>query len=174
MTAPRAAFDGRRAVAPQRGVPLVAVDANALDRTGSPRDALVDAFRAEVAAGRVRLFVPSGVLAEMRDPGAPAAVRDAALDLPPPPRAAPLTARQHIDRIRVRAIMRGDGRPGKHDADAAHLSEAAEAGCDAFLTRDGKILRKRDVLLQALPSGPRIATLDDFLSGLAPDRAGPR
>jgi hypothetical protein len=145
--------------------PLVAVDANALDRDGSPRDALVDAFRAEVAAGRLRLFVPAGVLAEMRDPGAPAAVRAAAADLPSR-RATPPTARQHIDRIRVRAIMRGDGRPGKHDADASHLSEAAEAGCHAFLTRDGKILRKRDILRQALPPGLRIATLEDFMSGL--------
>ncbi len=153
--------------------PLVAVDANALDRDGSPRDAAVDAFRAAVAAGRVRLFVPSGVLAEMRAPGAPAAVRAEALGLPPPRRAAPPTARQHIDRIRVRAIMRGDGRPGKHDADASHLSEAAEAGCDAFLTRDGKILRKRDVLRQALPPHLHIATLDGFLSGLAPDEGAP-
>ena len=156
-----------------RAAPLVAVDANALDRDGSSRDAAVGAFRAAVAAGRVRLFVPAGVLAEMLAPGAPAVVRAAALDLPPPPRAAPPTARQHIDRIRVRAIMRGDGRPGKHDADASHLSEAAEAGCDVFLTRDGKILRKRDVLRQALPPRLRIATLDEVLSGLAPSEDAP-
>lgn len=163
---------------PLGSAPLVAVDANALDRDGSPRDAAVDALLAAVAAGRVRLFVPAGVLAEMRDAGAPAAVRAAALDMPPP-RFTPPTARQHIDRIRVRAIMRGDGRPGKHDADASHLSEAAEAGCDAFLTRDGKILRRRDVLRQALPPRLRIATLDEFLSGMrpvgeAPDLGEPR
>ena len=69
--------------------------------------------------------------------------------------------------------MRGDGRPGKHDADASHLSEAAEAGCDAFLTRDGKILRKRDVLRQALPARLRIVTLDEVLSGLAPNEEAP-
>ena len=146
-----------------RVVPLVAVDANALDRDGSPRDALVDRFRAAVAAGRVRLFVPAGVLAEWRHPGAPEPIRAAAAGIVTPRAAAP-TARQHIERIRVRAIMRGDGRPGKHDADASHLSEAAEAGCDAFLTRDGKILRKRDILRQALPAGLRIATLEEFWS----------
>ena len=99
-------------------VPLVAIDANVLDRDGSTRDALVDAFQAAVAAGRLRLFVPPGVLAEMRHPGAPHGVRAAAAAAPPSPAPRPLTARQHIDRIRVRAMMRGDGRPGKHDADA--------------------------------------------------------
>ncbi len=162
-----------RSAAPGRAplAPLVAVDANALDRDGSPRDALIDAFRAAVAAGRFRLFVPAGVLAELRHPGAPDAVRAAASDLAVP-RAAPPTARQHIDRIRVRAIMRGDGRPGKHDADASHLSEAAEAGCHVFLTRDGKILRKRDILRQALPPDLGIATLEEFLSGQDRPRSG--
>ncbi|WP_237478006.1 hypothetical protein [Lichenibacterium dinghuense] len=152
---------------PANAVPMVALDANTLDPDGSPRDALVERLFALAAAGRLRLFVPAGVLAEMRDPGAPRAVRAAALALPAPPRPAAPTARQHIDRIRVRAIMRGDGRPGKHDADASHLSEAAEAGCDAFLTRDGKVLRRRDVLRQALPPGLRIATLEEFMAGTA-------
>lgn len=145
---------------------LVAVDANALDRDGSARDALVDRLRALAAEGRLRLFVPSGVADEMRHPRSPDAVRAAPEASAPARPHRPLTARQHIDRIRVRAIMRGDGRPGKHDADASHLSEAAEAGCHAFLTRDGKILRKRDILRQALPPGLRIATLEDFMSGL--------
>ena len=148
--------------------PLVAVDANALDRNGSERDALVDAFEAEIAAGRLRLFLPSGVAEEMRHPRAPVAVQEradavGALAVPRLRTVAP-TARQHIDRIRLRAMLRGDGRPGKHDADASHLSEAAEAGCDVFLTRDGKILRKRDILRAALPAGLRIATLEDFMA----------
>ena len=147
--------------------PVVAIDANALDRDGSARDALVEAFEAALAAGQFRLVVPAGVAAEMRHAGAPDAVRDFAAALPPPPRAAPLTARQHIDRIRIRAVLRGDGRPGKHDADASHLSEAVEAGCTIFVTRDGKILRKRDILRGALPPGFRILTLEAFRDCLA-------
>lgn len=154
-----------------RDRPVVAIDANALDRDGSPRDAVLDAFAAAVTAGAFRLVVPSGVAGEMRHAGAPDAVRAFAAGLAPPPRAAPLTPRQHIDRIRVRAILRGDGRPGKHDADAAHLSEAAEAGCTVFITRDGKILRKRDILRGALPPGFRVVTLEEFMAGrgAAPD-----
>ncbi len=152
----------------EASVPLVAVDANLLDRDGSARDALVERFERQVAAGRFRLFVPAGVAAEMRHPNAPSAVRARADDLlalnGPPSRPAAPTARQHIDRIRVRAILRGDGRAGKHDADAAHLSAAAEAGCDVFLTRDGKILRKRDTLRAALPDALRIRTLDELIA----------
>lgn len=152
--------------------PLVALDANALDRDGGARDALVDGFLALVAEGRVRAFLPSGVAAEMRDPRAPAAVRAAAAALSSPAPRAPERApgaQRHIDRIRVRAVMRGDGRPGKHDADAGHLSEAAEAGCDHFLTGDGKILRRRDALRPMLPPGLRVGTLAEFMAGFGPD-----
>ena len=153
-----------------RDIPLVAIDANTFDRDGPTRDALIERFLAAAAAGRLRVFVPTGVAAEMRHPQAPERVRraaDAAMAeaVPPRPPSVPLTARQHIDRIRVRAVMRGDGRPGKHDADASHLSEAAEAGCSHFITRDSKVLRKRDLLSGALPSGLRVVTLDEFMAG---------
>ncbi len=156
--------------------PCVAVDANALERIGAGRDAAARAFRAAAEAGRLRVVVPSGVAAELRDPRVPEATRAAAeaaagsAGFAPLAAGRPPTARQHIDRIRVRAVMRGDGRPGKHDADAAHLSDAAEAGCSHFVTQDRKILRRRDILRGALPSGPRIASLDEFMAEL--DRDG--
>ena len=125
----------------------------------------MQAFGDAVTAGRLRLVVPAGVVEEMRRAGAPDSVRAFAAAVAPAARPAALTARQHIDRIRVRAILRGDGRPGKHDADASHLSEAAEAGCTVFVTRDGKILRKRDILRGALPPGFRITTLEDLMAG---------
>jgi rRNA-processing protein FCF1 len=145
---------------------LVAIDANALDRDGSTRDRLVESFEAQLAAGHLRLFIPAGVVEELRraPPGVQARTEAVAALAEARLRAAAPTARQHIDRIRVRAMLRGDGRPGKHDADASHLSEAAEAGCDLFLTRDGKILRKRDILRAALPAQLRIATLEEFMS----------
>ena len=166
---------GRTAIPDDGAIPRVAVDANALERIGAGRDAAADAFRAAAGAGRLQVFVPPGVAAELRDPRAPEAARAAAERIAGPegfaPAAAgrPLTARQHIDRIRVRAVMRGDGRPGKHDADAAHLSDAAEAGCSAFVTQDGKILRKRDILRGALPAGLRVSSLEEFVAVLERD-----
>ena len=113
----------------------------------------------------IALFWPSGVIAEMLHPRAPEEIRIAAHDARARP-PFPLSALQQIARIKVRAILRGDGRAGKHDADASHLSEAAEAGCRAFITWDSKILRKRDTLRLALPSGMRIRTLAEFFSAL--------
>ena len=132
------------------------------------QDLLVERFRAIVLSGSLDLLWPSGVLDEMLHPNAPEGIRAAArVALARPP--VPLSARQQIDRIRVRAILRGDGRAGKHDADASHLSEAAEAGCSTFITRDGKILRKREALRVALPADMRIRTLAEFLSELGND-----
>ena len=122
-------------------------------------------MRELATCGSIDLFWPGGVVDEMLHLHAPADIRAAAGAAQARPRR-PLSAGQHIDRIRVRAILRGDGRAGKHDADASHLSEAAEAGCARFLTRDGKILRKRDTLRTALPDGMQIRTLAEFFSEL--------
>ena len=125
-------------------------------------------LRALARSGSIDLFWLRGVIDEMLHRQAPDDIRVAAAAAKARPLER-LSARQQIDRIRVRAILRGDGRAGKHDADASHLSEAAEAGCRAFLTRDSKILRKRDTLRMALPDGLLIRTPAEFLSELGDD-----
>ena len=140
---------------------LVALDANVLDETGAEHHLLLARVEALLARRGMAVFWPSGVKTEMLHPKAPAAIQ-AIAQAAVPDRPKRLSPRQEIDRIRVRAILRGDGRAGKHDADALHLSEAAEAGCRYFLTRDGKILRKRDTLRLALPSVLRILTPTEF------------
>jgi hypothetical protein len=153
----------------------VAVDANALDRDGTERDALVDRFWKGAEAGAFTLLVPGGVRAELLHPETPGALRDLALSRPAPLRAAP-THEQKLDRIRVRAILRGDAPSGKHEADALHLSEAAEAGCAFFITHDRRILRRRADLRGVLPD-LSIVTLEKFLAqveagGEAPEEDG--
>ena len=128
----------------------VAVDANALDRDGTARDALVDRFRRKVEAGDLTVMVAGGVRDELSHPQTPPELRELALARPAPPRPA-LTHAQKLDRIRVRAILRGDAPCGKHEADALHLSEAAEAGCAVFITHDRRILRRRADLRAVLP-----------------------
>ena len=54
-------------------------DANALDRNGSPRDALVDRFRTLTSAGRLTVVVAGGVRYETEHPHTPADVQDAVL-----------------------------------------------------------------------------------------------
>lgn len=138
------------------------IDANALDRTGGPRDALVDRFAAGARDGCFTVLLPAGVREEFDRPGTPAAVRAVALAYATAPPRTPTHA-QKLDRIRVRAILRGDAGSARHEADAAHVSEAAEAGCAWFLTHDKRILRRRDDLRRVVP-GLRIATLERFLA----------
>lgn len=149
---------------------LVAADSNVFDRKTPERAALIESFVALLGSGRIGLFRGTGVEAEIAHPAA----RIAAARLPPAavrPTARPLTAAEHIARMRVRSIVQGNAKPGKHEADAAHLSEAAEAGCRYFLTYDGRFLRRRDDLHRfALPSGLRVATLDEFIETEFPER----
>lgn len=69
---------------------------------------------------------------------------------------------QHDERRRVAAVLQGNARPGKHAADASHLSEAAETGCAYFVTHDKRILDKREELRPALPPSLEIVTLTEF------------
>lgn len=141
---------------------LVGLDANVLDKSGRARDALVDRLNALVDAGRVSVVVTGSVRREVQHPHTPGQIREAALPLSFDVRKK-LTASEHISRIRVRAILRGNAHPGKHAADAEHLSEAAELGCTHFITHDGRILRKRDDLQASFANGLRIMTLAEFL-----------
>ncbi len=142
---------------------IVALDANALDRKTPSRSALVDRFVALVVSGVVELHVGPGVQAEVAHPATPDDLRHGLKAGRPRP-FRPLTAAEHIARMRVRAMVQGNARAGKHERDAAHLSEAAEAGCRYFITYDGRILGKRGELEGfALPVTLRIVTLDEFL-----------
>ncbi len=148
---------------------LIGLDANALDRRGRQDEALADRFRALAAAGRLKVLVPGGVEAELRHPRGPLSSKaDVPQPVPAPAfvRRPGLTAAQHISRLRIRAMVQGNARPGKHEADAAHLSEAHEAGCAYFITYDGRLLRKRQDLEAALP-GLAIVTLEGFFEILA-------
>jgi predicted nucleic acid-binding protein len=69
---------------------------------------------------------------------------------------------QSVDRRRVHQILQGKASPGKHAADASHLSEAAETGCSYFITRDNRLFKKRDELHTALPPTLTIVTLEEF------------
>ncbi len=142
---------------------LVGLDANALDRKGS-RDEAVERFLSFVRSGMLKCRVGPGVAAEvLHTPGAEALREVARLSGDDQRRYRPLTAAQHIARIQVRAILRGNAQPGRHEADAVHLSQAAEAGCRFFITHDGRLLRKREDLQSIAVPQVRIVALEEFL-----------
>jgi hypothetical protein len=146
-------------LAPRRN--NISIDANALDRDGSARDALVDRFQALASARRLNVVVACGVRDEIQHPRTPADVKEAVL-----PwifnRRPGLIASQHADRYRVASVLQGNAHPAKHAADASHLSEAAETGCAYFITHDKRILDKRDELRSLLPPSLEIVTLTEF------------
>jgi hypothetical protein len=109
----------------------IGLDANALDRDGSPRDRLVERFCNLSAAGELTVVVAGGVRGEVQNPRTPGNVQADVLpqifNLRPG-----LNPLQRAERRRVAAILQGNARPGQHAADASHLSEAAETGCGYF------------------------------------------
>jgi predicted nucleic acid-binding protein len=62
----------------------------------------------------------------------------------------------------VLAILQGNARPGKHEPDASHISEAAETGCGYFITHDKRILDRRGKLRAVLPPSLNIVSLEEF------------
>ena len=139
----------------------VALDGTALDHKGDERGALVDRFNAAVKSGTVTVVVAAGVRGEVQHPHTPSDVQDAVL-----PRIfnrrLGLNPAQQGERRQVAIILQGDAKPGKHAADASHISEAAETGCAYFITEDKRILGKRTELRPVLPPTLAIVTLLEF------------
>jgi hypothetical protein len=103
-------------------------------------------------------------------PDTPADVQDAILpqifSLRPGP-----NEPQPADRRRIQQILQGNALPGKHAADASHLSEAA-TGFSYFITHDTRILKRRDELHAVLLPTLTIVTLEEFFCILAAYEAG--
>ena len=74
------------------------------------------------------------------------------------------TAGEKATLCQIRAILRGNAQPGKHDADAEHLFEASKYGGGYFITHDRRMLDKRDELRQLIGVALAIVTLEEFLA----------
>lgn len=167
----RVPFAGRHALDARRS--NIGHDANALDRDGTAKDELVDRFITLSETGVINVVVAGGVLDEIAHPHTPHLVRAAVIgqifNLRPV-----INSTQQADRARLRAILQGNARPGKHAADASHISEAAETGCAYFITNDKRILKKRAELRDALPPTLTIVTLAEFMEILDDFETGRR
>jgi predicted nucleic acid-binding protein len=126
----------------------IAVDANVLNRNGN--DEFADRLKGLIKSREIHIVLAGGVRREIKHPHAPQAKKDVLLsqifNLRPE-----LTASQKSKRDAVRLCLQGNAKPGKHDADASHLSEAAETNCSYFITNDQRMLRKRNDLSRLVP-----------------------
>jgi predicted nucleic acid-binding protein len=140
----------------------IGIDANALNRDGSERDALVERLLDLDRAGTINLIVPHGVRREVEDPLTPEEVSEPVLSkiftIP-----TALTPKERDTRKAIEAGLQGNARPGKHAADAQHLAEAAKY-CGYFITHDGRILKRSHGLRLLLPPSLTVVTLAGFLA----------
>jgi hypothetical protein len=140
----------------------VCYDANAFDRTGGSDDAAVDRLLGLIEAQEFVLVTPRTVRAEIDHPNTPAAVKEAVL-----PHiftiSTGLTQGEMDIAGKIRTILQGNAKPGKHDADASHLAEAAKYG-GYFITHDQRILSKLPELRQIIAPHLQIVSLADFLA----------
>jgi hypothetical protein len=139
----------------------VSIDANALDKDSGDRNTLVDRLLALSSAGIINLIVSKGVRGEISDPNTPAHVQEAAL-----PKIFTIGVGLNNDEQRrkriIAAELQGNAAPGKHEADADHLFEAAKYG-GYFITHDRRILTRAGRLADVLPPSLNVVTLVDFL-----------
>jgi hypothetical protein len=122
----------------------------------------VDRFSKLQADGTINVVLAGGVRQEAAHPHTPPGVQQAMLgqifNLRPG-----LNHQQQADRAKVRIILQGNAKPGAHDADASHISEAAETGCCYFITEEKRILKKRDELATVIPPSLEILSLVEFV-----------
>jgi hypothetical protein len=140
----------------------VAIDANALNCDGSTHDGLVDRLLGLSSAGTIRLLVPKRVREEISDPRTPTHIQVAALPQIFSIGVGLKSDEQRRHRMITRALQ-GNARPGKHEADADHLFEAAKYS-GYFITHDDRILTRAGRLHEVLPPSLTVVTLADFLA----------
>jgi hypothetical protein len=116
------------------------IDAHVLDRTGGPQDTAVDLILELAAAGAMTVLLPHSVKTEIEHPNTPDDVKRRAIELiyTEPVQLTPQELALHQ---KIRNILRGKAKPGKHDRDAYHVVESAKYG-GYFITNDERLLRK--------------------------------
>jgi hypothetical protein len=140
----------------------IAIDANALNRDGSDHDNLVDRLLGLSSAGTIRLFLPKRVREEILHPRTPTHIQKAA-GLQIFTIGVGLNSDEQRRHRIITQELEGNAKPGKHEADADHLFEAAKYG-GYFITHDDRILTRAGRLGDVLPPSLTVVTLEDFLA----------
>ena len=133
------------------------IDANVLNRLGDGHDDAVDEMLSLYERSEITLLLPHSVKAEIEHPRTPPEVKARAMGIifTEPVTLTPNEVELHR---RVRDLVRGNARPGRHDRDAYHVVEANKYGGGHFVTRDGRLLEK----------GPEISTLLGTIEVVSP------
>jgi hypothetical protein len=136
-------------------------DCNALDRTDPVEDAAMDKIlRLYEDPETFTLLLPYSVKAEIEHPSAPAEKGRMAGNFIFSMKVE-LTEPELANHEKVRALIQGNAKPGRHDKDAFHLVESAKYGRQ-FITKDGRLLKKAAEIWQLLQL--RVLKPSEFLA----------
>lgn len=139
------------------------LDATVLHRKGDVEDEVVEEILRTAFERRVVLILPHSVKDEISHSNTPSEVKSRAQGLIYSTPVQLTVAEKELHR-RVRHVIRGNAKAGKHDADAFHLVESDKHGGGYFLTNDKRLLRKKTELSHLLQI--EIVTPTEFLSVL--------
>jgi len=137
------------------------VDVPVLHRKGDAEDAVVDELLEVAFERRVMLHLTYSVKDEIAHPNTPADVKKRAQRLI---YSVPVQLTQGEKELhqKVREIIQGNAKAGKHDADAFHLVESQKYGAGYFLTNDKRLLKKKAAIGNLL--NMEIVTPTEFLA----------
>ncbi len=139
------------------------VDVPVLHRKGDAEDAVVDELLETAFELRVMLHLTYSVKDEIAHPNTPDYVKKRAHRLI---YSVPVQLTQGEKELhqKVRKIVQGNAKAGKHDADAFHLVESQKYSAGHFLTNDKRLLKKKAEIRNLL--NMEIVTPTEFLAVL--------
>ena len=125
------------------------LDCNALDRTDPIEDTAMDEIlRLHDEPDTFTLLLPYSVKAEIEHPSTPPDKKRLAENFVFSMEVQ-LTESELALHERVRAVIQGNAKPGRHHKDAFHLVESAKYGRH-FITKDARLLKKASEIWQLL------------------------
>jgi len=121
------------------------IDAHFLDTVEGDQTEAVERILGLHQDGKFTLLIPYSVKVEIEHKNTPSHVKERARQFVYT-ESVGLTQDEQKLHEQTRALMRGNAKPGKHDADAFHIVEAAKHGGRYFITNDRRILNKKEDL----------------------------
>jgi hypothetical protein len=149
-----------RRIDPRYGSALI--DAHILDPLDTEETNAVDEIISLCEETHVNVLLPHSVKVEIEHPNTPARVKRRTQNFIYTEPVS-LTDGEVETHRRVRDLIRGNAKPGKHDSDAYHLVEAAKYG-RFFITCDRRLLDKRLEVAAVLGRDFHIMTPTEYVA----------
>ena len=136
------------------------LDANIFDEIDDGREAIEEIVRI-YDQGSITLILPYSVQAELADPSTPAAVKNASQQFIYSMQVS-LTDGEKKAYEKLLSVVTGDSKPENIARDLFHVFEAHKNGGGHFITRDKRLLKRGDAIVDLL--GIEVLTPEAFVA----------